>query len=223
MQPTFYAQMKGFAANYGGLYTIEPLKDHAEARRLDCIGRNPDCYYIPLSAVLGLGARSFPATLFSNGTYGAGGVPNEASISSFFGAQLQPDGSYTSVPERFPDNWYRRGAQYGLVHVLADILEFQTTRDFTFGANAGKVNSFVPLNIAAATDVAGLGCIVRNAIQATLPTFTVPLVSGLLQAVNGLLTPLLGLFDQFNCPAYDPSNAAAYAAASTYLVSGERK
>ncbi|KAG8855723.1 hypothetical protein FRB96_006767 [Tulasnella sp. 330] len=223
MQPTLYVQMKNFTNNYGGLYEIEPLKDAAEARRLNSIATNPDFYYLPLSAILGLGARGFPAYLFSNGTFGNGGVPNEESVSSFFGAQIQPDGTYKYVPERFPNYWYRRATPFTLVDVVASILDFQTSRDFSFGANAGAVNSFVPLDIEAATNINGTACIIQNAIQATVPSFANPLVTDVASIMATLLNTIAPYFAQFGCPPYDPSEAAAYAALSKNLVPGERK
>lgn len=55
------------------------------------------------------------------GTYGAGGVANYESISSIIGAQLNEEtGHYEYVPERWPENWYRRSTPYGAVDALTD-------------------------------------------------------------------------------------------------------
>ena len=52
------------------------------------------------SQLIILGAYYFIPGFFSNGTIGAGGVANEASISSFEGAHFNADGSVVYVPER---------------------------------------------------------------------------------------------------------------------------
>lgn len=55
---------------------------------------------------LGIGNRG----LFSNGTIGAGGVANEASVPSFLGAYFETNGSITYAPEQIPlQGWYLEG------------------------------------------------------------------------------------------------------------------
>ena len=58
------------------------------------------------------------ASFFSNGTYGAGGTANYESISSLLGMQTNSDGSICYVPERFPENWYRRATPYGVSQLI---------------------------------------------------------------------------------------------------------
>lgn len=55
---------------------------------------------------------------FSNGTYGSGGSANLASMSALMGYKVNEDGSICSVPERFPENWYRRATPYGVLNGL---------------------------------------------------------------------------------------------------------
>jgi hypothetical protein len=57
----------------------------------------------------------------ANGTAGAGGVANYESISSIYGMETQQDGTICYVPERFPDNWYRRGTPYGVADLIAGL------------------------------------------------------------------------------------------------------
>lgn len=56
-----------------------------------------------------------------NGTAGAGGVANYESISSIYGMQTQEDGTICYVPERFPENWYRRATPYGVADLVAGL------------------------------------------------------------------------------------------------------
>ncbi|OCH90908.1 Cloroperoxidase [Obba rivulosa] len=167
MIPGLYAQMKSIAANYGGLYTLEAMKDVQQLRHQQSVQTNPTFHFVPITGVLVIGAKAFISEFFSNGTYGDGGVPNEESISSFFGAQLLPNGSYEFIPERFPDNWYRRGTPFGLVNAIDEILDFYLTRDIGFGANAGAVNSFVPLDLGAITNVNSLAASFRTHCRPT--------------------------------------------------------
>jgi hypothetical protein len=65
-------------------------------------------------------ATYFIAGFFSNGTIGAGGVANEASIASFLGAYFNSDGSVVYQPEQVPpQGWYRRGTPMFLSEVCA--------------------------------------------------------------------------------------------------------
>jgi hypothetical protein len=58
----------------------------------------------------------------SNGTYGLGGVANYESVSSIYGMSTDKNGKICYVPERFPDNWYRRSIPYGIVDLVAGLL-----------------------------------------------------------------------------------------------------
>jgi hypothetical protein len=82
---------------------------------------NPFLYYFPFPQIVSLGAFAFYPQFFSNGTYGAGGVPNYKSIMSIIGAEYdQSSGEFKYVPEKWPENWYRRATPYGAVQALTD-------------------------------------------------------------------------------------------------------
>ncbi|KJY00712.1 aromatic peroxygenase like protein [Zymoseptoria brevis] len=75
---------------------------------------NPYLYYFPFPSIVSVVAFNFYPEYFSNGTYGAGGVANYESISSIVGAKYdKKTGDYEYVPERWPENWYRRATPYG--------------------------------------------------------------------------------------------------------------
>jgi hypothetical protein len=93
-----YGQSAGFSKNY-----------------------NPFIYYFPFPQIVSLGAFAFYPQFFSNGTYGAGGVPNAKSILSIIGAEYDSKTKeFKYVPERWPENWYRRDVPYGAVQALTD-------------------------------------------------------------------------------------------------------
>ncbi|KAF1358545.1 hypothetical protein EJ07DRAFT_179762 [Lizonia empirigonia] len=82
---------------------------------------NPYLYYFPFPQIVSLGAFAFYPQFFSNGTYGAGGVVNAKSILSIIGAQYdKTSGEFTYVPEKWPENWYRRATPYGAVQAITD-------------------------------------------------------------------------------------------------------
>ncbi|KAG9855841.1 hypothetical protein KCU98_g1703, partial [Aureobasidium melanogenum] len=82
---------------------------------------NPYLYAFPFPQIVSLGAFAFYPNFFSNGTYGSGGVPNYESVSSIVGWQLnETTGDFEYVPEKWPENWYRRSTPYGAVEALTD-------------------------------------------------------------------------------------------------------
>lgn len=205
------------------------------ARYQNSIATNPTFYYVPVPAGIGMGARvrevasysvagtgsdqrflaqAIYSVFFSNGTYLDGGVPNQESMLAFLGYEPRANGAYVKVPERFPVNWYRRGTAVNMTDFAYAMLDFQTSRNLTYGANAGTVNSFVPLNLPQATSIPEIACQLRDAVQANipakLPTNTMSdkdrkaLVAELAAAVAPQFVP-------FNCSAYNPvPNVAAF-------------
>ena len=82
---------------------------------------NPFLYYFPFPQIVSLGAFAFYPQFFSNGTYGLGGVPNYKSVMSIIGAEYDAkSGEFKYVPERWPENWYRRDIPYGAVQTITD-------------------------------------------------------------------------------------------------------
>lgn len=73
---------------------------HFHNRYQNSLDTNPNFYFVPPSALIVMGATYFHPGFFSNGTIGAGGSANLASIASFVGARFGEDGSITYVPER---------------------------------------------------------------------------------------------------------------------------
>lgn len=141
-------------------------------------------------------------------------MANIESIAPIFGAQQQSDGTYKYVPERFPNNWYRTGEPFTLVSGVTSLLDSITTRAIPFGANAGSTGDFIPFGTdVTKLDVNGLACLLRDAVQATVPS---TLATGLVVTVTSLLGDLFSLFDQFGCPAYNATVAQQLATFSQY-------
>ncbi|TFY81293.1 heme-thiolate peroxidase [Hericium alpestre] len=216
LDPNLYIQMQSIAAKYGGQYTIDAMKDVQKARYDHSLAHNPIFYFLPVEALVMMGAKAFVPAFLSNGTFGAGGIANEASIAAIFGARKLPDGRYENVPERFPRNWFRRGTPFSLVDTLAAILDFYTSRDIPFGANAGRVDAFVPLDIGAITDVNGLACVLKQALQANVPSSIAQPGRDLEAVVSFIVDRIDPLFQDFGCPSYNATQREVYSAASQW-------
>jgi hypothetical protein len=132
--PELYKQMHQQALAKGdGTYSVSAIKEHFKNRYHDSRAANPQFYFNLPSAAVVMGAYYFIPGFMSNGTIGAGGVANEASITSFYGAKpkdsspkawMNPNLEYTHVPERIPEQgWYRRATPMTIPEVAAGILD----------------------------------------------------------------------------------------------------
>jgi hypothetical protein len=74
-------------ARVDGTYSVEAAKEHFRNRYAASKAANKQFFFnLPSTAVI-MGTQYFILGLFSNGTIGAGGVANEASITNFYGAK----------------------------------------------------------------------------------------------------------------------------------------
>jgi hypothetical protein len=102
-------------------FNMNVMASHYARLAADSKDYNPYIYYFPFPQIVSLGAFAFYPNFFSNGTYLAGGVPNYKSIMSIIGAEYdQSTGEFKYVPERWPENWYRRATPYGAANALTD-------------------------------------------------------------------------------------------------------
>jgi hypothetical protein len=110
LNPSVFKDLQDKAKTYGGgQYNVPAVIQHFASQYTNSRKNNPYFYFFPPQAALVIGATYFIPGFFSNGTIGAGGVANEASIASFLGAQFNSDGTVTYVPEQIPpQGWYRR-------------------------------------------------------------------------------------------------------------------
>ncbi|KAF2749999.1 hypothetical protein M011DRAFT_492975 [Sporormia fimetaria CBS 119925] len=109
------------ARSQSKLFDMENMAQQYAANARFSQINNPYLYYFPFPMIVSLGAFAFYPNFFSNGTYGAGGVPNYESVSSIVGAEYDDrTREFKYVPERFPPNWYRRAVPYTAANALAD-------------------------------------------------------------------------------------------------------
>jgi len=102
-------------------FSYEVMRKQYEANSKFSQANNPYLYYFPFPSIVSVVAFNFYPEYFSNGTYGQGGTANYESISSIVGAKFdEKTGEFQYVPERWPENWYRRATPYGAVEALVD-------------------------------------------------------------------------------------------------------
>jgi hypothetical protein len=165
---------------------------------------NPYLYFVPFPQIVSLGAYAFYPNYLSNGTYGNGGVANYESISSIVGAKYDSStGNFKYVPERWPENWYRRATPYGAVEAVTDAY----TKIYT-------ANIILPVDVAQLTTQVIL-CNIYQGINSALPLFATGALgdtSKLLTFVTGKLLPILGADTIIGCPdgAVSPTNSTLF-------------
>jgi hypothetical protein len=211
----------------GGQYNVPALQQHFANQYTNSRNKNPYFYFFPPQAALVIGATYFIPGFFSNGTIGAGGVANEASIASFLGAQFKSDGSVTYVPEQIPpQGWYRRAYPMFLTEGVDGIITLYTgaaailKNPLLFGANTGSPGAFDDgFGLSQFGGSGSYGGTTRNgvacAIQQVVYGNFVSEFSNILNSVVGSLSAVNSIFGSFGCPT--PTGAPpAQAFATTF-------
>lgn len=117
-------------------YNLENLALYRYQRYQQSLAENANFYFGPFSLLL-YGAASFLYELMPSGTHNY--APDYDTISSFFGAEKQSDGSYTfNGQEKIPDNWTNRVVPYTIQLVGQQILEMYALHPVLFGGNTAQ-------------------------------------------------------------------------------------
>ena len=214
-QPEFFQQLHQQALLIGnGTYNFDVIKSHFKNRYAASKAANSQFYFNVPSAAVVMGAYYFIPGFFSNGTIGAGGVANEASVTSFYGAvptrddaSDDPSLTYTHVPERIPEQgWYRRGTPMDLLEVVGAILDILLSEQPALGG-AGGNDSFVlgPLDLP--DNLQALSCFLYNAVYANFPSELFNVVSLLETVVNFVSSSLAPGYELLGCPIQYPDTS----------------
>lgn len=175
------------------------IQEHFKNRYAASKAANSQFYFNVPSAAVVMGAYYFIPGFFTNGTIGAGGVANEASITSFYGAKPSREGAwddpeltYTHVPERIPEaGWYRRATPMTVVEAVGGILDVYLYAMPALGGS-GADQSWVVGPLDLPNNVQGLSCFLYNAVFANFPSElynSVVLLETVVNALSGLITP----------------------------------
>lgn len=146
------------------------------------------------------GAATFLYTLFPN--YGIEGIPDLATISSFFGAENDGQGGYRfNGNERFPSNWHNRRVPYTIPALSTEILALYLPHPVLLGGNTAS-GSFDALNFQSIkdgkipADPATVVCLLYQIATVPVPD-SLSLSTQVLSWVLGKLNPT---FQNFGCP-----------------------
>ncbi|CAE7194154.1 hypothetical protein P3342_009585 [Pyrenophora teres f. teres] len=211
-QPELFKQMHQQALAKGdGTYSVEAVKAHFKNRYAASKAANSQFYFNVPSAAVVMGAYYFIPGFFSNGTIGAGGVANEASITSFYGAKPKKDGAwadpnleYTHVPERIPEQgWYRRATPMTILEAVTGILDVYLSAAPALGGS-GADQSFVlgPVNLP--NNPQALGCFLYNTVYANFPSELFNVVGLVEIVVNFLSSSLVPGYKALGCTTNFP-------------------
>jgi hypothetical protein len=219
-RPELFKQLHQQALARGnGTYNVDAIKEHFKNRYAASKAANKQFYFnLPSSGVV-MGAYYFIPGFFSNGTIGAGGIANEASITSFYGAKPKTAGAwndpnleYTHVPERIPEQgWYRRATPMTIPEAVAGILDVYLYAMPPMGG-AGADQSWVVGPVNFPNNPQALACFMYNAIYANFPSElfnSVVLVQTVVNFLSNSLVPgYKALGCQINFP--DASGTGSY-------------
>ncbi|KUJ23300.1 putative aromatic peroxygenase [Mollisia scopiformis] len=188
----------------GGLYNRDGLAKYRYQRYQQSLAENPNFYFGPLSLLL-FGASSFLYELMPSGPdY----TPDEATISSFFGAEKQSDGTYTfNHAEQIPANWYNRVSPYTNNDVVAEILAQYLEYPVLFGGATGN-GGFDLLNFGSITNgtlVAAPGtatsCLLYQLATQSIPSYLNSIITPTVDALNFVASKVAPQFENLGCPS----------------------
>ena len=202
---TKFQNMYDYAQQYGGgLFDRETIAAYRAARWDDSEATNPNFYFGP-KALLLYSAASFIYEAFT----GSSNQPDIGTVSTFFGAQDNGDGTWTHVPEQIPDNWFNRATPYTVAEIGNETYYQYSNYPRPFGGNAGAGN-FLALNstfgiiqngtIPSNATSADFLCLIYQVLTENVPgeVQNEPDVGlGALQYIASQINPV---FAQYGCP-----------------------
>ncbi|RMY48970.1 hypothetical protein D0863_15267 [Hortaea werneckii] len=198
----------------GGNITPQVLAEHSYNRKQYSIANNPNYFSPPYAGVaFTFGAHMFAFELLANhSAEEPRGFLTPEVFESFFSYTRDENNQlvFTYGHERIPDNWYKRADDDAWT--LSDILISTAQQCASYpsacqvGGNTGEVNSFSGVNVGDLSgglinsvedlsDPGRMGCFIRQAIQADVPSFLDKVFNG------ATLNTLLGLVDTMLAPA----------------------
>lgn len=187
----------------GGLYNRDNLALYRAQRYNQSLHDNPNFYFGPLSVLL-FGASSFLYELMPSGpNY----VPDEATISSFFGAQKNSDGTYSfNHAEQIPPNWTNRVSPYTnelvTTEILAQYLEYPVLFGGATGNGGFDLLNFGPIQngVLAKPDAATVLCLLYQLATQSVPSSLNGIITPTVQAISFAASKLNPSFKNLGCP-----------------------
>jgi hypothetical protein len=193
----------------GGNYNRDGLAKFRYQRYQQSLHDNKNFYFGPLSLLL-FGASSFLYELMPSGTKNY--APDYDTISSFFGAQKNADGTYSfNGKEKIPDNWTNRVSPYTNEDVTAEILAQYLEYPVLFGGATGN-GGFDLLNFgniqngkitdgsSGTPDAAVILCLLYQLATQSIPSSINSIITPTVDALSFALSKLSPSFQNLGCP-----------------------
>lgn len=189
----------------GGLYNRDNLAKYRYQRYQQSLRDNPNFYFGPLSLLL-FGASSFLYELMPSGTNGY--IPDYATISTFFGAVKNSDGSYSfNGQEKIPANWTNRVKPYTNQDVTTEILAQYIEYPVLFGGSTGN-GGFNLLNfgsikngtLVATPGATETSCLLYQLTTQSIPSYANGVITPSVDALSFALKKLSPSFANLGCP-----------------------
>ncbi|KKY18083.1 putative Chloroperoxidase [Diplodia seriata] len=205
-------------ADADGVLSMDLLADQAARRWEYSVAHNPNFYYGPVTGMIARNAGYFfLGRLLANHTEeNPEGVLTQEVLRKFFAVEQGEDGEleYKAGHETFPDNWYRKPVEYGLIPLNLDIVGWVMKHPElgSIGGNTGTVNSFTGLDLSnvtggvvnAASLLEGnkLLCFVLEVVKTFAPNSLSPLLKTLEVPLKLLSDAITGPLTSLACPVW---------------------
>lgn len=187
-------------------FNLQNLAVYRGQRWDQSVKENSNFFFGPLSLLL-YGAASFLYELMPNGNHNY--APDLETISSFFGAQKNSDGTYSfNNAEKIPDKWVNRVAPYTNNDVTNQIVSMYLLNPRPFGGNTAS-GSFDTLSwgaiqngtISPSIDAKATSCLLYQLVTGPVPSYLNGIVTPSTNALAFALSKLSGTsFANLGCP-----------------------
>lgn len=200
---TLFARMQDVAQ---GNFDRDAMATYRKQRYDESKAENPNFYFGPFSLLL-YGASSFLYELMPNGNRGY--APDLETISSFFGAQDNGDGTFSFTGgERIPDNWVNRVTPYSNSDVTAEILAQYLQYPVLFGGATGD-GSFNALPdfgaiqdgmLSSSISATNTACLLYQLATERVPSSLNGILTPTIDALNFITSKVAPQFENLGCP-----------------------
>ncbi|KAF1933715.1 Cloroperoxidase [Didymella exigua CBS 183.55] len=217
MNMTLFRDIYG-RADENGVISMDLLAEQAARRWQYSVSHNPNFYYGPVTGMISRNAGyMFLGRLLSNHTEEyPDGVLSQEVLKSFFAVYEDAQGNleYRQGHETFPENWFRRSSEYGLIPLNVDIISWVMKHPElgSIGGNTGNVNSFSGLDLrnmtgglvtsASLLEGNNLLCFAFELLKTFLPNSLSPLLATLAGPINMVTDVLATSTISLACPAW---------------------
>lgn len=190
----------------GGNFGRDQMAEYRYQRYQESLADNPEFYFGPLSLLL-FGASSFVYELMPNGNHNY--APDLETISSFFGAKENSDGSWSSTGgEMIPANWTNRVSPFTNQDVTEEILAQYLEHPVLFGGKTSD-GSFDAIpdfgsikngKISPTISATNTACLLYQLSTQSVPSYLNGVLTPTVDALNFISSKVAPQFENLGCP-----------------------